>query len=89
MFKALQAGTLDRAALGDEYSAYVTEAKARAAAKRLRPFGTPGGVTVRSIGERGGLEVSSVRLAFGARSLDALMYRSRDGRVQEYLLFQP
>ena len=47
------------------------------------------GLTVRSVGERGGLEVSSVRVAFGDRSLDALMYRSRDGKVQEYLLFRP
>ena len=89
MFKSLQSGTLDRAGLGEEYSAFVTAAKARAASIRLRPYGTPSGFTVRSVGERGGLEVSSVRLAFGAKSLDALMYRSRDGKVQEYLLFRP
>jgi hypothetical protein len=44
---------------------------------------------VRSVGERGGMEVSSVRLTFGTGALDALMYRSRDGKVQEYLLFRP
>jgi CubicO group peptidase (beta-lactamase class C family) len=89
MFKALQSGTLDRPGLGAEYSVYVTAAMARAAAIRLRHYGKPTGVTVRSVGERGGLEVSSVRVAFGDRSLDALMYRSRDGKVQEYLLFRP
>jgi D-alanyl-D-alanine carboxypeptidase len=89
LFKALQSNALDRSTLGEEYSAYATPAKVRAASKRLSSYGAPTAVTVRSLGERGGLEVSSLRLAFGAGSLDALMYRSRDGRVQEFLLFRP
>ena len=48
LFKALQSGMLDRSGLGDEYSAYVTAAKARAAARRLTSFGAPSGVTVKS-----------------------------------------
>jgi hypothetical protein len=55
----------------------------------LKPFGAPTGVSVRSVGERGGMEVSSVRLTFGSGALDGLMYRSPDGTVQEYLLFRP
>ena len=43
---------------------------------------------MRSVGERGGMEVSSVRLTFGTGALDADA-RSRDGKVQEYLLFRP
>jgi hypothetical protein len=89
LFKALQQGALDRSGLGAEYSAFATESKARAAAQALKSFGVPSGVTVRSVGERGGMEVSSVRLTFPADSLDALMYRSTDGKVQEYLLFRP
>lgn len=89
LFKALQSGTLDRTRFGDEYSVYVTDAKARAAALRLKPFGAPKSVTVRSVGERGGMEVSSSRLSFGRMDLDALMYRSLDGKIQEYLLFRP
>jgi hypothetical protein len=89
LFASLQSGTLDRSGLGDEYSAYVTGTRARAAAKALKPLGQPTDVTVRSVGERGGMEVSSVRLAFATAALDALMYRSRDGKVQEYLLFRP
>jgi CubicO group peptidase (beta-lactamase class C family) len=89
MFKSLQSGTLDRSGLGEEYSAYVTSAKARAASDALRPMGQPTDVRVRSVGERGGMEVSSVRLTFGEGALDALMYRTRDGKVQEYLLFRP
>ena len=89
LFVALQSGTLDRSGLGDEYSAFVTEARVRAASRALKPFGEPGGITVRSVGERGGLEVSSVRLAFKAGALDALMYRNPNGKVEEYLLFRP
>jgi CubicO group peptidase (beta-lactamase class C family) len=89
MFRSLQSGTLDRSGLGEEYSAYVTSAKARAASDALKPMGQPTEVSVRSVGERGGMEVSSIRLTFGAGALDALMYRSRDGKVQEYLVFQP
>jgi D-alanyl-D-alanine carboxypeptidase len=88
LFTALQAGKLDRSGLGDEYSAFVTDAKLRAASRGLKPFGAPSSATVRSVGERGGLEVSSVRLIFAAGTLDALMYRSTDGKVQEYLLFR-
>ena len=89
MFIALQSGTLDRTELGQDYSTFVTDAKARAAAQALKPLGVPGEVTVRSVGERGGMEVSSVRLTFPTGALDALMYRSPDGKVQEYLLFRP
>ena len=68
MFKALQSGQMDRASLGEEYSAYVTPAKVRAASKRLGSYGAPTGVTVQSVGERGGLEVTSLTLAFGRRT---------------------
>jgi CubicO group peptidase (beta-lactamase class C family) len=89
LFTALQAGALDRTALGEEYSVFATAEKVRAAARALKAFGAPAGATVRSVGERGGMEVSSVRLAFKAGTLDTLMYRSRDGLVQEFLIFRP
>src|SRR4029077_7245861 len=87
LFTALRAGAVNRAELGDEFSILLTEAKMRAASVALKPFGTPSGATVRSVGERGGMEVSSVRLTFASGApgnIDALMYRSPDGRVQEY-----
>ena len=89
LFKTLQSGRLNRSDLGDEYSAFVTDAKVTAASKALKAFGTPTGSTVKSVAERGGMEVSSVRLTFTAGALDGLMYRSPDGKVQEYLLFRP
>jgi CubicO group peptidase (beta-lactamase class C family) len=89
LFAQLQAGALDRKALGAEYSVFATDDKVRAASLALKPFGAPAAASVRSIGERGGMEVSSVRLTFASGALDALMYRSPDGLVQEFLLFRP
>jgi D-alanyl-D-alanine carboxypeptidase len=89
MFKAFQTGALDRSGLGEEFSVFVTDAKLRAASAALKPFGAPSGTSVRSVGERGGMEVSSVRLTFASGAVDALMYRSPDGKVQEFLLFRP
>ena len=86
MFNALQSGAMDRTILGEEFSVFATDAKLRAAAVALTPFGAPTGVSVRSVGERGGMEVSSVGLTFASGALDALMYRSPDGKVQEYPL---
>ena len=68
---------------------FVTDDKVRAASRALKPFGATTGISVKSVGERGGMEVSSVRLRFASGTLDGLMYRSPDGKVQEYLLFRP
>jgi CubicO group peptidase (beta-lactamase class C family) len=89
LFRALQNGRLDRSKLGDEYSAFVTDAKLQSASEALKPLGAMRDASVKSVGERGGMEVSSVRLWFESSALDALMYRSPDGRIQEYLLFRP
>ena len=37
------------------------------------------------IRERGGMEVSSVRLVLGTTPASTLMYRTPDGKVQEFL----
>jgi len=88
-FRKLQSGTVDRSELSEDFSVFLTPEKARAAAERLASFGPPTGADVRSVGERGGMEVASVRLAFPSRRIDALMYRTPDGKLQEFLLFNP
>jgi hypothetical protein len=89
VFRALQDGRLDRSTFGDEFSAFVTDAKLLAASRSLKPFGAPTDLTVKSRAERGGMEVASVRFTFRSAALDGLMYRSPDGRVQEFLVFKP
>jgi CubicO group peptidase (beta-lactamase class C family) len=82
----LQSGALDRAALGADYSAYVTEARAKAAAASLAPLGPPKTVEVESTSERGGMEVTRLKIKFEKQSVGASMFRSTDGKVQEFLL---
>jgi hypothetical protein len=82
---ALQKGQLDRSVLGDDFSAYLDGARVAAAAPRLRALGTPK-VTLLRQGERGGMEVSVIDLAFASRDVTALLYRSPDGKIHELLM---
>jgi D-alanyl-D-alanine carboxypeptidase len=82
----LQGGALDRAAVGADYSAYVTEARAKAAAVALAPLGPPKTVEVESTSERGGMEVTRLKIGFEKQRLEASLVRSTDGKVQEFLL---
>lgn len=86
MLHAMQKGTIDRTRLGDEFALYMTDARVKDAAARLGPLGEPTSVDVVRTRERGGMEASVVDLAFGAVKLRALLYRSTDGNVQEFLL---
>jgi len=85
-FHRLQTASVDRSELGDEYSYFLTDAKIKAAAEHLRPYGAPTAADVEGMHERGGLEVSMVRLTFKCGSLKASMYRSPDGKIQQYLI---
>jgi hypothetical protein len=86
--KRLQRGKIDRARLGTDYSEFLDEAKLKAAARRLRALGAPLHTELRSVHERGGMEVTKTRFTFRSRALTALMYRSPDGQIQQYLLLR-
>lgn len=83
-----QAGAVDRALLGDAFSNFLTDARLAEAAPRLAALGEPESVVVERLGERGGMEVASLRVAFAARTARALLYRTPDGKVQEFLLLR-
>jgi D-alanyl-D-alanine carboxypeptidase len=82
----LQSGSLDRTALGSEYGAYASEARVRAAAATLAPLGPPKGVEVEGTSERGGMEVTQLRITFEKRKVGATMFRRADGKVEQFLL---
>ncbi len=84
-FGQMQAGTLDRSTLGEEFSAYLTDAKLKGASSRLKPLGDPTKAEVLGVYERGGMEVASIRLTFPSTVLKGLLYRSPDGKVQQLL----
>ena len=89
LFAALQQGSVDRTTLSEEYSHFLNDARLRVAATSLAPLGVPDTVTQQWRGERGGLEVAVTEFKFGARRLQGLMYRSTDGRVEEFLVTEP
>jgi CubicO group peptidase (beta-lactamase class C family) len=86
LFHGLQTGQVDRAMLGEEYSVFLTPEKLRGAAERLGPLGEPDSIAVVDRAERGGMEVAVVAFHFPQRGLTALMYRTPDGKVQEFLV---
>jgi hypothetical protein len=76
--------------LDKEFSWYFTDAKVRDAATRLAPLGAPSDTTVLSTSERGGLEVTTTQFTFASsQKVNALMYRSPDGKVHQYLILAP
>jgi len=81
----MQSGELDRSKLGDEFSAYLTVERIKAAAPRLKALGEPDRVDVLSVSERGGLEVASIRMTFASGVIKGLLYRSTDGKIQQLL----
>lgn len=86
-FKELQRGRVDRTRLGEEFSFFLKDAVVPAAAARMKAFGEPLEAVVESIGERGGMEVSTTRLGFASGALKVLMYRTPDGKIQQ-IFFQ-
>ena len=81
----MRAGTVDRARLGDEYSAFLTPARLAVMSRSLVDAGAVSDVAAGPIRERGGMEVSTLRLMLGSTPASTLMYRTPDGRVQEFL----
>jgi CubicO group peptidase (beta-lactamase class C family) len=86
LLQQLQRGELDRSRLGEEFSAFFDDAKVREAAPRLKALGEPKRVEAGEARGRGGMEVTTIRFEFTGRTVKALLYRTPDGIVQEFLL---
>ena len=85
MLRQIRAGVVDRSKLSDEYNAFLTPQRLAAMSKSLRDAGEISDVQAGSIGERGGLEVSTLRMLAGTTPISTLMYRSPDGKIEEFL----
>jgi CubicO group peptidase (beta-lactamase class C family) len=85
-FHRLQTAVVDRSELGDEFNWFLTNQKIQGAASRLKPYGEPTAAEIESIGERGGMEVSTARLTFKLGQLRTLMYRTPDGKIQQFFV---
>ena len=86
MLAAYQAGKVDRALLGDEFNWFLTDAKLRAASLKLKPYGEPTKAELESTNERGGMEVTTVRFTFAVGAVRGLMYRTPDGKIQQFFV---
>lgn len=89
LFAAMESGKIDRGRLGEDFNVFLTDAKLQAAAGRLHALGPPTGIRVDGVHERGGMEGCTVHFTFATTKLDAVMYRSVDGKVQQFLMTQP
>ena len=81
----IRANNVDRSWLSEEYSAFLTPERLAVMSKSLVDAGGVSGVEMGAISERGGMEVSQVRLVAGKTPIRTLMYRTPDGKIQEFL----
>ena len=88
LFHQLQAGEVDRKALGEDYNLYLTPERVRGAKDRLKALGEPDKIETDPASERGGMEVVQIHFTFKTMKLKALLYRSPDGKVQEFLIYK-
>jgi len=86
LFHQLQQNRIDRTRLGEEYDAFLTPERAASAALHLAPLGEPDAVEVESANERGGMEGCVIRFRFPGRAISASLYRTPDGKVQQFLI---
>lgn len=88
LVRQMQEGKLDRSRLHPDFSAYLSDARLAAAAPRLKALGEPEKVEVVSRRERGGMEVTTLSIAFASELVHGSMFRMPDGTVQQFLLFR-
>jgi D-alanyl-D-alanine carboxypeptidase len=85
LLREIRSGTVDRSKLGAEYDAFLTPERLKAMSKSLVDAGEIGAVEPGGISERGGLEVSTLRVTVGTTPIRTLMYRAPDGKIEEFL----
>jgi CubicO group peptidase (beta-lactamase class C family) len=86
MLNQLAKGEVDRSKLGEEFSLYLTDERVKGVQERLKPLGQPTSVETDRAGERGGLEVVTFRIGYKSGAVRGIMYRSPDGKVQQFFL---
>jgi len=84
--RGLEQGTVDRATLGEDFNVYLTADKLAAGRKALNAYGPIADVRVGGTSERGGMEVTGVLFRAGQTDARAVMFRSTDGKIQEFLI---
>jgi CubicO group peptidase (beta-lactamase class C family) len=84
----MQAGAVDRAMLGDEFSWYLNDKRVKEGGARLKELGEPEKVEVVNTAERGGMEVARIRFVFKKATVVGSLYRTPDGKIQQLLFYK-
>jgi D-alanyl-D-alanine carboxypeptidase len=87
LFTGFQQGKIDRSLLSEDFDAFLTPEKVERAARSFKELGQPKSVRLLSTLERGGMAHSELEFEFEKTSLEADLYRTPDGKVQEFLLY--
>ena len=82
----LASGKVDRGTLGEDFSAFLTPEREQSAAQSLSKLGAITNVEIVRTAERGGMEVAVVRFSVGSVKANGSMYRSPDGKIQQFLI---
>jgi hypothetical protein len=81
----LEQGRVDRSTLSADFDAYLTPEKIATAQKSLNALGPISNVRVTGLRERGGMEVAIIQFNVGSTAAQGLMYRTPDGKLEEFL----
>lgn len=83
---SVEQGKVDRSTLGDDFNAVLTDARVAKDRASLAAHGKVTDVVVRRTVERGGMEVAVVEYKVGTTLARTSMYRSPDGKIQQFLI---
>lgn len=83
---SLEQGTMDRGTLSDDFNAFLTDQQIATDRASLAARGTVSDVRVTGLRERGGFEVATVVYMVGSTPARTSMYRSPDGKIQQFLI---
>ncbi len=81
----LERGTVDRSTLGEDFNDFLSADKVRKGQSALNALGKITNIHVAGTSERGGMEVATVVFDVGKATSRGLMYRTPDGKIQEFL----
>ncbi len=83
---SVERGSVDRSTLGDDFNALLTPKHLAADRASLATFGKVTDVQVVRTKERGGMEVAIVQFMVGKTPARSAMYRTPDGKIQQFLI---
>jgi D-alanyl-D-alanine carboxypeptidase len=81
-----QIGALDRTQFGEEFNLYLTQEKVTDASGRLKRFGKLKKAALLRARERGGMEVTTSSVSFEKKDVEVLMYRTPEGRIEQFFI---